>query len=165
MLWHENAGLHGTILSQKGPPFTKGKYQEPIYSSIRRMVVIKEQKGCCWCMYVSQSLMIGQPSNLDRPITTYSGQGVAKSGVDRAKHAVIYMRGSEPATKKHEPKMSKEPLEVEPAQPDQKLDPMSRLNFGKVYTVEHNVKVLPVGRITDRSIARFDSYVKYELTR
>lgn len=53
MLWHENAGLHGTILSQRGPPFTKGKYQEPIYSSIRRMVVIKEQKGCCWCMYVS----------------------------------------------------------------------------------------------------------------
>lgn len=60
MLWHENAGLHGTVLSQKGPPlgrdYTKGKYQEPIYSSIRRMVVIKEQKGCCWCMYVFQEL-------------------------------------------------------------------------------------------------------------
>lgn len=66
---------------------------------------------------------------------------------------------------KHEPKMSKEPLEVEPTRPDQKLDPMSRLNFGKVYTVEHNVKVLPVGRITDSSIARFTSYVKYKLTR
>lgn len=59
--------------------------------------------------------------------------------------------------------MSKEALEVEPAKPDQKLDPMSRLNFGKVYTVEHNVKVLPVGRITDGSMARFNSYVRYEL--
>lgn len=66
--------------------------------------------------------------------------------------------------KKNEPKMSKEPLEVEPARPDQKLDPMSRLNFGKVYTVEHNVKVLPVGKITDRSMARFNSYVKHEFS-
>jgi hypothetical protein len=109
--------------------------------------------------------MIGQTSHADRPITTYSGQGVAKAGVDRGKHAVIYMRGSQPATKKHEPKMTKEPLEVEPAKPDQKLDPMSRLNFGKVYTVEHNVKVMPVGKMTDGSMSRFNSYVKYELTR
>lgn len=109
--------------------------------------------------------MIGQTSNPHRPITTYSGQGVAKAGVDREKHAVIYMRGSQPGMKKQEPKMTKEALEVEPAKPDQKLDPMSRLNFGKVYTVEHNVKVMPVGKITDRFMTRFNSYVKYELTR
>ncbi|KAJ5595259.1 uncharacterized protein N7459_001467, partial [Penicillium hispanicum] len=150
MLWHENAGLHGTILSQKGPllgrDYTRGKYQEPIYSSIRRMVVVKEQKGCCWCI----------------PITTYSGQGVAKPGVDRSKHAIIYMRGAHPVTRPSEPKMTKEPLEVEPAKGDQKLDPMSRLNFGKVYTVEHNVKVLPVGRITDGSLIKFNAYIKAE---
>ena len=61
--------------------------------------------------------------------------------------------------------MAKEPLEVEPAKSDQKLDPMSRLNFGKVYTVEHNVKVLPVGRITDASINRFNAYAKAEFNR
>ncbi|KAJ5928614.1 hypothetical protein N7466_007570 [Penicillium verhagenii] len=153
MLWHENAGLHGTIMSQRGSnlgrDYTKGKYQEPIYSSIRRMVVIKEQKGCSWCL----------------PITTYSGQGVAKSGVDRNKHTVVYMRGCHPVTKVNEPKMTKEPLEVEPAKPDQKLDPMSRLNFGKVYTVEHNVKVLPVGRITEGSLAKFLEYTKAEFNK
>lgn len=58
--------------------------------------------------------------------------------------------------------MTKEPLEVAPASPDQKLDFMSRLNFGKVYTVEHNVKVLPVGKITERSMPRFQSYAKNE---
>ncbi|KAJ6138897.1 hypothetical protein N7471_005383, partial [Penicillium samsonianum] len=53
MLWHENTGWHGTILSEKASPpssspFTRDKYQEPIYSSIQRMVVVKEQRGCCW---------------------------------------------------------------------------------------------------------------------
>lgn len=101
---------------------------------------------------------------LSRPITTYSGQGVAKSGVDRSKHATVYMRGGRPGTKAGEPKMPKEPLEVEPARPDQKLDPMSRLNFGKVYTVEHNVKILPVGRVTEASMAKFSAYIKAEFT-
>ncbi|KGO77547.1 hypothetical protein PITC_059870 [Penicillium italicum] len=154
MLWHENAGWHGTVLSDKvsppsSSPFTRGKYQEPIYSSIRRMVVVKEQRGCCWCV----------------PITTYSGKGVAKAGIDRSKHAVIYMRGSRPRTVQSEPRMAKEPLEVDPARPDQKLDSMSRVNFGKVYTVEHNVKVLPVGKITEGSRARFLEYAQAEFLR
>ncbi|KAJ5826382.1 hypothetical protein N7474_003520 [Penicillium riverlandense] len=156
MLWHENAGHHGTILSQRGSPlgtnpFTRGKYQEPIYSSIRRMVVVKEQKGCCWCV----------------PVTTYSGQGVAKAGVDRSKHAVIYMHGhgNRPITSPNEPKMVKEPIEVQPSSPDQKLDPMSRLNFGKVYTVEHNVKVLPVGKICESSLEKFLAYARTEFNR
>ncbi|KAJ5845833.1 hypothetical protein EN45_096080 [Penicillium chrysogenum] len=150
MLWHENAGWHGTVRSEKvspsSSPFTRGKYQEPIYSSIRRMVVVKEQRGCCWCV----------------PITTYSGQGVAKAGIDRSKHAVIHMRGDRPRTVRSEPRMAKEPLEVDPARPDQKLDCMSRVNFGKVYTVEHNVKVLPVGKITEASRARFLEYAQGE---
>lgn len=97
-----------------------------------------------------------------RPITTYSGQGVAKAGIDRSKHAVIHMRGDRPRTVRSEPRMAKEPLEVDPARPDQKLDCMSRVNFGKVYTVEHNVKVLPVGKITEASRARFLEYAQGE---
>lgn len=102
MLWHENAGNQGTALSPKGPVFTKGKYQEPIYSSIRRMVVIKEQKGCCWCMCVSQPSNLDPSSDRDSPITTYSGQGVAKAGIDHGKHALIRMRGSDSAMGKIE---------------------------------------------------------------
>ncbi|KAJ5878188.1 hypothetical protein N7455_001653 [Penicillium solitum] len=145
MLWHENAGWHGTILSEKFPPpssspFTKGKFQEPIYSSIRRMVVVKEQRGCCWCVR-------------------------GKAGIDRSKHAVIRMRGDRPRTVHSEPRMSKEPLEVDPARPDQKLDCMSRVNFGKVYTVEHNVKFLPVGKITEASRVRFLEYAQGEFVK
>jgi hypothetical protein len=67
--------------------------------------------------------------------------------------------------KKMEPKMAKDPVEIEPARPDQELDPMSQLNFGRVYTVEHNVKALPVGRITDGSMARFNAYIEHQVNR
>ncbi|KAJ5129901.1 uncharacterized protein N7515_005940 [Penicillium bovifimosum] len=148
MLWHENAGSNGTILSEKAQasPFTKGKFQEPIYSSIRRMIVVKEQRGCCWCV----------------PVLTYGGQGVAKAGIDRNKHAIIHMRGDKPRVQRGEPRMVKEPLEVVPAKFDSKLDCMSRVNFGKIYTVEHNVKVFPVGKISEASRLRFLEYARSE---
>jgi hypothetical protein len=54
-------------------------------------------------------------------------------------------------------------LEIQPISDDHKLSPMSRLNFGKLFTVEHNVKVAPVGRITDRSMPDFLAYARREI--
>ncbi|KAJ5716928.1 hypothetical protein N7488_002574 [Penicillium malachiteum] len=134
MLRHENAGYHGTTMSQKDPSLGRE------YTKVRMADKLS-------------------------PVTTYSGQGVAKAGVDHSKHTIIYMRGSQPVTRQNEPKMIKEPLEVEPARADQKLDLMSRLNFGKVYTVEHNVKVLPVGQITKDSLQNFNVYTRAEFSK
>jgi hypothetical protein len=96
-------------------------------------------------------------------ITTYNGRGVAKRGVDPDKHAIVYMRGTTPTPGAGEPRMVKEPLEVVPENLGENLDYMSRLNFSKIYTVEHNVKVLPIGRISSRSMTRFREYARYEL--
>lgn len=54
--------------------------------------------------------------------------------------------------------MNKEPIAVKPAAFDQKLRPCSRLNFGKVYTVEWNVKVMDVGHIAGVSLQRLNTY-------
>lgn len=59
--------------------------------------------------------------------------------------------------------MTKEPLAVTPASSDQKLDPMSRLNFGKIHTVEHNVKVKPVGKVTEESMLSLLAYARSSL--
>ncbi|RMJ29080.1 hypothetical protein PHISP_00023 [Aspergillus sp. HF37] len=142
ILWHENAGLNGTAISAPSQ-FTRGRFGEEIYGTIRRMVVVREQHNCAWCL----------------PICTYSRQGVAKPGINAQDHAVIYMTGSEPWTSPAEPRMTKEPLEIMPDRPDKKLDKMSRLNFGKVYTVEHNVKVMPVGKVTERSKPKLEGYI------
>ncbi|KAI9370682.1 hypothetical protein BJX61DRAFT_75493 [Aspergillus egyptiacus] len=148
ILWHENdgRGLSGTHISS-GPVF-QGKYGEPIYSTIRRMVVYRVVNQCSWCFSIG----------------TYSGRGVAKQGVDASKHAAVYLRGTEPIYGRREPRMVKEPLEVAPERYDERLDPMSRLSFAKIYTVEHNVKVLPIGKISSASMTRFLWYAREELS-
>jgi Family of unknown function (DUF6590) len=54
----------------------------------------------------------------------------------------------------------KEALEVTPDSSREKLHPLSRLNFSKVYTVEHNVKVKSIGRISKMSMPNFKVYWK-----
>src|SRR5271168_1207858 len=79
--------------------------------------------------------------NICRMIYTYSGQGVLKPGLsdsDRKAHAVIYMTGARPTDLQDERLMNKEPIAVDPASPDQRLNNSSRLDFRRVYTVEHN---------------------------
>lgn len=94
------------------------------------------------------------------PISTYGGRGVAKRSVDPDTHAVLYLRGTQPAQGSDEPRMIKQPLEVVVESRDETMNPMSRLNFGKIYTVDHDVKVLPVGRVTSRSMMRFIQYAR-----
>jgi hypothetical protein len=55
------------------------------------------------------------------------------------------------------------PIAVEKASRDQKLDPMSRLNFKKIYTVEHNVKVMNVGKVTKDSLPVLIGYWRTSL--
>lgn len=94
------------------------------------------------------------------PIYTYNGQGVAKRDVNVQDHAAVYNQGSVFQENPWEPRMTKKALEFEPFTPDQALDTMSRLNFGKIYTVEHNVKVLRVGRISSKSMGTFTNYAR-----
>lgn len=40
-----------------------------------------------------------------------------------------------------------EPIRVQPIHPESTMDPMSRLNFEKVHTIEHNIKVAEFGNV------------------
>lgn len=73
---------------------------------------------------------------------------------------MIYTTGQKPVVSSSEPKLLKEPLAVDSVSPSTNLDRMSRLNFGKVYTVEHYVKVMPIGKISKESMPKFLSYAK-----
>jgi hypothetical protein len=101
--------------------------------------------------------LIANDDNITRPITTYGGRGTSKQGVDQGQHAIIYMQGQAPARLAAETGMVKEPLEVIPAG-HQKLDRMSRVNFAKMYTVEHNVKVMDVGKVSQDSLTKLTAY-------
>lgn len=76
-------------------------------------------------------------------------------------HTVIYMLGQTDTSstlRANERGMTKEPIAVKPSRPDSRLNPMSRLNFGKVYTVEHNIKAMDVGMVVKESMMHLKTY-------
>ncbi|KAF9893674.1 hypothetical protein FE257_009842 [Aspergillus nanangensis] len=146
ILWHEAPGSTRQNQSYISEAIYQTRFDEQVYCGIRRMVVVKELAQCSLCF----------------SIHTYGGRGVGKDTSDASKHAIIYMEGHRPVQGPNEPPLTKEPLEIRPVSADEKLDSMSRINFGKLYTVEHNVKVREVGRITQRSMSRFVDYARAE---
>jgi hypothetical protein len=91
---------------------------------------------------------------------TYQLQGTMKRGVKPQDHAIIYTEEKGPKRQKvreaaGEEKLQKQPIRVEPASSRDRLDPLSRLNYAKIYTVENNVKVCFIGRIHKKSVAVF----------
>ena len=73
---------------------------------------------------------------------TYGGQGVMKRGVHAKHHTAIYSSEKAHLLRGEKEKgMTKRPIRITTSNPRHKLDPTSRLNYAKPYTVEYNVKV------------------------
>lgn len=56
--------------------------------------------------------------------------------------------------------MNKEPLRINLCSPDDKLDPRSRINLGRVHPIDHNVKVKNIGDIDERFLPKLVQYRK-----
>jgi len=90
-----------------------------------------------------------------RPITTYGHKATTKGGINRYDHAIVYMNNARPKRLSDESKLSKESIQVISKNPRDKLEVDSRVNYGKIYTVEHNVKVLFIGKLAKESERTF----------
>lgn len=124
---------------------------ERVYSSIRRMVVVREGRGFSVCIQ----------------ITTYGRRGLLKFAnypETVEAHSIIYMDNTQPKALKDEPRSSKRPIAVTPASPDQKLEPSSRLCYSQPHTVQHTVKCKIVGRVTERDFPYVENYF-YKLNK
>ena len=128
---------------EPGGDFVKDQSGPPVFVKIRRFVVIRPKATFCLCL----------------PISTYQGQATTKPGVTAQDHAAVVLEGGQPQYHPNEAKLEKSPMfiKVENHSTGQ-IDPMSRINFAKVYTVEYNVKVRNIGRIIPDSIWRMDEY-------
>ena len=82
---------------------------------------------------------------------------MSKKGVRKSEHAIIFTGKETPvpqlaeAPARHERGLLPQAIRVDGDDPTQKLDPMSRIDFGKVYTIEHNVKVRSMGKVNRAS--------------
>ncbi|KAJ9605760.1 hypothetical protein H2200_009609 [Cladophialophora chaetospira] len=145
--WPENFGVSRKTSNsrrpddRKGP--IKGRYGEQIFSHPVRMVVVQEKPGgYSHCIRIS----------------SYGGQGTQFKNIPEGEllaHAVIY--ASTQRAPAGEARLTKEPIAVT-MNPGETLSQSSRIHFGKIYTVEHNVKVKPVGHIARGSMPYFKSY-------
>lgn len=81
---------------------------------------------------------------------TYGYQATLKKGVHAAHHAMIYSSSPQPKPLLDE-QLTKKAIKVDITDFRYPLDDASRLNYNKVYTVEHNVKVHFIGTVAKRS--------------
>ncbi|KAI4867745.1 hypothetical protein F4820DRAFT_467368 [Hypoxylon rubiginosum] len=91
------------------------------------------------------------------PILTYDRRGCSKKGVRPTKHGIIYMAGQKPRLLKNEPELGFSPVALHVYAEGEKLAKESRVNYSKLVTIEHNVKVFFIGSITGQD---FD-HVRY----
>ncbi len=133
-LWSEPA----SSTARDGPNFSSSTIGGRIFSETRRFVVVRSGHGYSLCC----------------PIQTYQKRGTTKSHTNLDSHAIVYVAGSEPKLLPEEewPRMGNFPVVVEDKSVT--IDQSSRLNFGKVYTVEHNIKVRNVGKISKELLPR-----------
>jgi hypothetical protein len=83
-------------------------------------------------------------------ISTYKNQGTFKNGCDPREHAVIYNAGIHPDScyfQGEKAMMTKAPIQVTPADASAGLRKESRIRFGKIYSIEWNVKVKDIGMV------------------
>ncbi|EMC94045.1 hypothetical protein BAUCODRAFT_48945, partial [Baudoinia panamericana UAMH 10762] len=144
VLWTEPAGETATLITsterndrQPDPGLYAGRYGEPVYSKVRRFVIISSTQQYCTAL----------------PIVSYGRQGVGKSGVIKENHAIIHTSIVAPlplSTEMPGPgekPMRRRAIRITPDQPADQLDPRSRLDYGKPHTIHTNLKVKPFGMV------------------
>jgi hypothetical protein len=81
------------------------------------------------------------------PIQTYRGRGATKPGIVIQDHGVVHTTLQAPNLFPGE-YLTKYSIRVEPTGTEF-LEAASRVNYGKAYAVEHNVKVLDIGMVVE----------------
>ena len=56
--------------------------------------------------------------------------------------------------------MNKDPIRIVPVSEAEELDPRSRINFGKIVRIKHDIKVKDIGQVDQTSLPKLLGYVK-----
>lgn len=90
---------------------------------------------------------------------TYGGKATTKPGVHAEHHAIIFTGKDDDVPPLHynEEQLPNPPIRMDAKIAKEKLDPMSRINYAKPYTVEHNVKVLFIGSVNKKYMKRLEN--------
>jgi hypothetical protein len=103
-------------------------------------------------------------SNSGSAISTYGGRGTLKHGCTASEHAIVYLTRTQPIRLEGEWErgMTKDPIEIEPASATEMMEPASRLRFGKIHSIEWNVKVREIGMVSRKHMSKLLAYYQEE---
>jgi hypothetical protein len=141
-LWIEPSGAHSrnesadseSSMDEDGFPVA---FEERAFAKVRRFIVVRPMMQSSVCVAIS----------------THSGQGVARIPGMSFQHAIVHTGRVPPLPRPGEAGAEfLASIRVDSDVPGQELHPASRVNFGKVYTVEHNIKVKPYGVVNQYSM-------------
>ncbi|KAI1452545.1 hypothetical protein F4805DRAFT_27162 [Annulohypoxylon moriforme] len=109
---------------------------DKFYFRIRRFIIIATEEGHSSCV----------------PILTYGRRGCTQSGVNPKTHGIVYsISGNqgerEPRPLQGEPELGFPPIKVAGYKDDEPLPKESRVNYAKLITIEHNMKIFFIGFI------------------
>lgn len=130
-LWTESYGGTSNTETNNDTFVSVVKHGEQVYSKVRRFVIAREGNRSCTCL----------------PVTSYSGAGYRKKGIERAEHGYIYSH----RRPRQESGLIADALKVNLSKGAANLTDPSLVNYGRVYTVETNVKVKDVGMLDSES--------------
>ncbi|KAK2058112.1 hypothetical protein LY76DRAFT_616701 [Colletotrichum caudatum] len=139
VLWCEPSGtsLGGTpTISDRKP--IQDRYGGSLFVGFRRFVVVANDEGHCTCV----------------PILTYQGKACKKKGVKAHKHGMVY-HNKPHRPLQNEPELGFAPVRARLTVDGEKLDKASRVNYSKLVTIEHNVKVFFIGHISPEALDDF----------
>ncbi|KAJ9605758.1 hypothetical protein H2200_009607 [Cladophialophora chaetospira] len=136
VVWHENHSANPPATSRytytSNPHTSVDRFGEKVYTTVRRMVVVRAGHGFCVCIQIN----------------TYGGRGLIKfknSPEDVQAHSIIHMSDTQPIWLRDEPRSEKNHIAVKKANPEHRLQVGSRLCYARPHTVEHTVKSMDIG--------------------
>ncbi|GAW23123.1 hypothetical protein ANO14919_126730 [Xylariales sp. No.14919] len=108
-----------------------------VFTEMRRYIVIRESHRSSWCV----------------PVHTYEGRGTAKPDIKLCDHAKIYQFGEADPDSEF-PLRKPIGVVVEGENELHQLHPASLANFGKIYTIEHDVPISNIGYVPRSHLKR-----------
>ncbi|KAI2643294.1 hypothetical protein GGS21DRAFT_485811 [Xylaria nigripes] len=131
VLWSEPTGQVGSEFPISDRRAMNGP-RGPFYIGYRRFIIVTTDES-------HHSTCV--------PIMTYDRRGCGKKGVRPDKHGIIYDVGQKPKRLKDEPDLGFKPVPLKMYAEGETLAKESRVNYSKLTTIEHNVKVFFIGYI------------------
>ncbi|KAK4215939.1 hypothetical protein QBC37DRAFT_113180 [Rhypophila decipiens] len=128
VLWSEPLGAGRADMTDAE---ARSHLGQRFYVGIRRFIIVRTDEGHSTCV----------------PILTYERRACTKRGVKPRTHGIIYPDGTRPRPLDGEPPLGCKPVKIELDFPQERIVKESRVNYAKLVTIEHNVKVFFIGRV------------------